>query len=151
MQPKTKSTAERDLYYVAVKVFLERNGRFLIFKDRYGDWDIPGGRIRKHEFSTPLEQVLKRKMKEELGSSIRYNLGKPMVFMRHERKEESGGETVRIFAIGYQATLLNSEIKLSGQHVEFVWVPIKSFNPTNYFEGGWLKGVKEYLKLKRGK
>jgi predicted NUDIX family NTP pyrophosphohydrolase len=45
--------AERDLYCVALKVFLEHNGNLFIFKDRYGDWDIPGGRIEMDEFSTP--------------------------------------------------------------------------------------------------
>ena len=47
---KSKRGSERDLYYVAVKVFLERKGKLFIFKDRYGAWDLPGGRIQKHEF-----------------------------------------------------------------------------------------------------
>ena len=45
---------ERDIYYVAVKVFLEHNGRLLIIKDKQGDWDLPGGRIR----TTELENLL---------------------------------------------------------------------------------------------
>ncbi len=142
--------SERDLYYVAVKAFLEKDGKFLIFKDKYGDWDIPGGRIQKHEFNVSLEKVIERKLKEELGNSVKYVLSKPIVLMRHERKEvDKNGTTVRIFAIGYRATFLRGKINLSDMHIEFKWVPIKSFNPNGYFDGGWLKGVKDYLKLSR--
>lgn len=28
-----------------------------------------------------------------------------------------------------------------------LWVDPKTFKPEEYFEGGWLKGVEEYLKL----
>lgn len=149
MKSGTKNAGERDLYYVAVKAFLERDGEFFIFKDKYGAWDLPGGRIQKHEFDKPLEEVLKRKLIEELGNSIKYSLIKPIVFMRHERREATGKD-VRIFAVGYQATFLRGDIELSGQHTESIWVPIKSFKPQNYFEGGWLKGVEEYLKIRRG-
>jgi len=51
------TTAEnKDLYFVAVKIFLEdKDGRLLITKDRFGDWDLPGGRLRekdtKHKIS----------------------------------------------------------------------------------------------------
>lgn len=145
----SKARSERDLYYVAVKAFLEKDGKFFIFKDKYGDWDIPGGRIQKHEFDVPLEQVLKRKMKEELGSQVKYSLGKPIVFMRHQRREETLGENVRIFAIGYQATLTGGKIRLSEQHTQSMWAPIKGFKPGDYFEGGWLKGVEDYLKFRR--
>jgi len=104
-------------------------------------------RAQKSEFSVPLEKVLNRKLKEELGASVRYKLGKPIVFMRHEREEN--GSNVRIFAIGYCATLLNRKIKLSAHHTESMWVSIKNFNPDAYFKGGWLKGVKEYLALRK--
>ena len=63
-------TSERDLYYVAVKVFLERDGEFFVFRDRFGDWDLPGGRIQKHEFDVPLEKIVERKLREELGTSV---------------------------------------------------------------------------------
>ncbi|TAL48007.1 NUDIX domain-containing protein [archaeon] len=140
--------AERDLYYVALKVFLEHDGNLFIFKDKYGDWDIPGGRIKTDEFSAPLEKVIERKMREELGSSVKCKLGNPIVLMRHERQEN--GKNVRIFAVGYTATLTGGHIQLSEQHTDYEWVPIKSFEPEKYFTGGWLEGVKEYLAIKRG-
>lgn len=38
---------QKDLYFVAVKVFLEKEEKFFIIKDGFGKWDIPGGRIKK--------------------------------------------------------------------------------------------------------
>src|ERR1700722_1007184 len=93
---------EKDTYFVAVKVFLEQDGKLLILKDNFGDWDLPGGRIKKDEFEVPLDQIIKRKMSEELGDNIEYTIGKPVVFMRHERQEAApGNPTVRIFAVGF--------------------------------------------------
>ncbi|MFA7286579.1 MAG: NUDIX domain-containing protein [Patescibacteria group bacterium] len=137
---------DKEQYYVAVKVFLKKDGRLLIMKDKFGDWDLPGGRIRKDEFSVPLQDVVERKMLEELGGDIRYTIGKPVVFMRHERVEQvPGNPTVRIFAIGYEGTLESGEIVPSELHPEVLWVDPKSFRPEDYFTGGWLTGVKEYL------
>ena len=75
---------------------------------------------------------------------------KPTVFMRHERQEVmEGNSTVRIFAVGYSATLNGGEIILSPRHTEMKWVDVKTFEPERYFSGGWLKGVQEYLELAR--
>ncbi len=142
---------DKDLYFVAVKLFLEHKGKLFIFKDRYGAWDLPGGRIKKEEFHTPLEDIIRRKITEELGNEVAYALGKPVTFMRHERHESvPGNPLVRIFAIGYQATLINGEIHLSGQHTEMHWVDPNTFIPEDYFSGGWLEGVKEYLRIRGG-
>ena len=141
---------EKDTYFVAVKVFLERDGKLLILKDNFGDWDLPGGRIKKDEFDVPLDQVIERKMREELGNEIHYTIGKPVVFMRHERQEATpGNPTVRIFAVGYEGTLTSGEIKTSERHPELLWVDPKDFRPEQYFNGGWLKGVQEYLALQK--
>ena len=142
-------TDHKDLYYVAVKIFLEDNGRLFIFKDKFGDWDLPGGRIRKDEFEAPLDEVIKRKISEELGDTMQYEIGKPVVFFRHERTEASSDQQVRIFAVGYEGKFLGGKIKLSELHTESQWVDIPTFKPKKYFTGGWLKGVQEYLKLKR--
>ncbi len=140
------NTNEKDTYFVAVKVFLQKGKELLILKDNFGDWDLPGGRIKVDEFSTPLEQVIKRKMSEELGDNIQYSIGKPVVFMRHERVERApGNPVVRIFALGYEGKLESGEIKLSDRHPEMMWVDINTFKPGNYFKGGWLKGVQEYM------
>jgi len=139
---------DKDKYFVAVKVFLEKDGKLFIFKDGFGQWDLPGGRIKTDEFNTPLDQIIHRKMSEELGDDVKYTIDQPIVFMRHERTEQTpGNPTVRIFAIGYQASYEVGEIHLPSHHKELEWVDIKTFKPENYFTGGWLKGIQEYLDI----
>ena len=142
------NTEQKDAYFVAMKVFLKKDGELLILKDNFGDWDLPGGRIKKDEFDTPMEQIIKRKMSEELGDNIQYSISKPIIFMRHERVEQSeGNPTVRIFAVGYEGILENGSIQLSKRHPEMLWVNPNDFEPEKYFKGGWLKGVREYLSI----
>lgn len=141
---------EKDTYFVAVKVFLEQDRKLLILKDNFGDWDLPGGRIRTNEFEVPLEQIIDRKMREELGHDVVYTIFEPCVFMRHERTEVApGNPVVRIFAVGYSAVLNTGTIRLSPRHTEMKWVDIQTFEPEAYFTGGWLKGVQEYMTVKR--
>jgi 8-oxo-dGTP pyrophosphatase MutT (NUDIX family) len=140
---------DKDLYNIAVKVFLEDGkGNLLITKDRFGDFDLPGGRLLPDDFSVPLEQVVERKVREELGSSIHYTLGEPVVFMRHERDEilaDAKKGKRRIFAIGYKALYQGGDIALGKNHELHEWVQLKTFKPETYFTGGWLLGVKEYM------
>ncbi len=143
------SQDQKDTYFVAVKVFLKKDGKLLIMKDNFGDWDLPGGRIKPHEFETPLDDIIKRKMLEECGNEIQYSIGKPIVFMRHERIEASSGQPVRIFAVGYEGTLESGEIQTSERHPEYLWVDPQDFKPEEYFKGGWLKGVQEYLNISK--
>ena len=142
------SPFEIDLYYVAVKLFLIDGDKLLITHDIFGDWDLPGGRIRKDEFNKPLESVIERKVNEELGQDIKYTLGVPRVFFKVERQEHNlGGQLVRIFGVGYEASYLGGEIRLGDHHDQMEWVETKSFQPEQYFTGGWLSGVKDYLRL----
>ncbi len=142
--------AQKDAYFVAVKLFLEKEDSLFIFKDKFGCWDLPGGRIKKHEFETPLKDVIRRKMIEEVGEELQYSFDeRPDVLMRHERIEASpGNPTVRIFGIGYRAQWLGGEVRLSDAHTEMKLVDIKNFKPEEYFTDGWLKGVQEYLALR---
>lgn len=141
------NSSEKDSYFVAVKLFLLKDGKLLIMKDNFGDWDLPGGRIKQDEFDAPLEKILRRKMGEELGHSADISVGKmPVVFMRHQRVEQApGNPTVRIFALGYEGQLNGGDITLSPRHTEMLWVDPKDFKPEDFFTGGWLKGVQEYL------
>lgn len=131
---------------MAVKLFLRDGERLLITHDIFGDWDLPGGRLRKSEFETPFEEVIARKMHEEIGDDVRYEIGAPEVFFRVEREENDiNNERVRIFAIGYTATYLGGEIVLGDHHDKMQWVDVNTFKPEDYFAGGWLAGIQEYL------
>ena len=144
---------DKDLYFVAVKVFLRDGDKLLITHDIFGAWDLPGGRIKPDEFNKPLTEVINRKMQEELGSEVKFSLASPNgVFFRVERKEHGlGGKKVRIFAVGYDSKYLSGKIQLGDHHDQMKWVDISSFDPGIYFTGGWLSGIKEYLDKVLGK
>ena len=145
-----KDNTQKELYFIAVKVFLEKDGKLLILKDSFGHWDLPGGRIKKDEFDSPLEDVVRRKMYEELGAKAKVKFNDPTIFMRHKREEVVGdSKQAKIFALGYVATLESGEIELSPSHTDMLWVDIRTFKPEEYFTGGWLAGVKKYLDLKK--
>lgn len=137
----------RDLYFVAMKVLLRDGDKLLITHDIFGQWDIPGGRIQKQEFGVPLEQVIERKMIEEVGAEVQYKLGEPRVFFRVERLEHSSQQIVRIFAVGYEAEYIGGDVRLGDHHDTYEWVDVKTFDPGGYFEGGWLEGIKDYQKM----
>ncbi len=134
----------RDQYYVAMKVLLRDGDKLLITHDVFGDWDIPGGRIRLSEFESSLESVIERKMHEELGPDVQYSLGEPKVFFRVARVEQLLNEEVHIFAVGFEANYLGGELKLGEHHDKMEWVNVHTFDPSAYFTGGWLKGITEY-------
>lgn len=137
---------DKDLYHVAVKLLLRDDDNLLLIHDIFGAWDIPGGRIKPDEFETPLEDIIERKMREELGDNIRYKLGSPKVFFRVEREEHGlNGQKVRIFGIGFEADYLGGEVQLGDHHDQLYWMDIKVDNPAKYLAGGWLVGMQKYL------
>ena len=136
---------QKDLYYVAVKLFLRDGDTLLITHDIFGEWDLPGGRMRKDEFNTPFDTIVERKIREELGPDLKYELGQPHIFFRVERIEAGLNKKVRIFAIGYDAIYRGGDIKLWDVHNQMEWVDVRTFQPEKYFTGGWLTGVQEYL------
>jgi len=139
----------KDVYFVAAKALMRDGDKLLLTHDIFDQWDLPGGRIKKDEFQKPLEEVLARKISEELGDKIRYEIGRAVTFFQVERIEhlETGGEMpVRIFGIGYEVSYLGGEIDLGKHHDKLEWFDTSTLNPSDYLTGGWEKGVEKYLK-----
>ncbi len=141
---------ERDLYFIAVKLLLRDGDKLLVTHDIFGDWDLPGGRIRMNEFETPIFDIIERKVQEELGTAVRYTLGKPVVTFRVERFEATLQKKVHIFAVGYEATYRGGEIILGEHHDDMKWVDVTTYDPAADFTGGWLKGLQEYFENLEG-
>lgn len=82
--------SKKDFYNVSLKVFLKNNrGEVLALKANRGGsykgfYDLPGGRINIDEFETPLENIIKREVAEEIGNvKFKINL-KPVALGRNE-------------------------------------------------------------------
>jgi len=131
--------------FFAYKVFLRDGDNLLITHDIFGDWDLPGGRVQGGEFGGPHEEVIKRKIREELGDKVRYELGRFQTIFQVTRHEHNLDKEVQILALGYAATYLGGEIRLGDHHDKMEWVNVTTFKPEDYFTDGWLVGVQAYL------
>lgn len=131
--------------FFAYKVFLRDKDRLLITHDIFGDWDLPGGRVQIGEFGGSHREAIGRKLSEELGDNIRYDVGEFKTIFQVTRHEHSLDQEVQILALGYAATYLGGEIKLGDHHDKMEWVDMRTFKPEDYFTGGWLTGVQNYL------
>lgn len=135
----------KDVYFIAVKALIRNGDKLLITHDIFKSWDIPGGRIKKNEFQKPLTDVLKRKLSEELGEDIRYEIGDLVATFSVERDEVGIETSARIFAVGYEVKYLGGNINLGGNHDQYVWVDVNDFEPGSIFKDGWDKGLESYL------
>lgn len=136
----------KDEYLVAVKLLLFKKGKLLILKDQWGSWDIPGGRIRKDQFHTSLEDVLDEKIDFELGSEVKYELGDIKTTLRVERIEVGReGQKVRIFAVCFEGKYLGGSIT-GGEYVPHAeWIDFKTANLDDYSDGAsWVPKLKDY-------
>lgn len=140
-----QKSIDKGLFFVAFKLLLRNQNRLLVTHDIFGEWDLPGGRMKPHEFGGSVTDVIHRKMIEELGQSVEYELGEPKVFFQVERIDAGTKHVSRIFAVGFEATYLAGDIVLGEHHDKFEWLVLNDFKPEDYFTGGWLKGIKEYL------
>jgi len=137
------------LFLIAVKIFLRDGDKLLIVHDVWNNWELPGGRVKLHEFRKPLEEAVERKVREELGKEIQYsNLKQAGTFFRVEREEK--GQTVHIFGIGFEAQYAGGDIELSADHDEMRWVDVKKFQPLKLQNNDWMRGVQDYLDKIRG-
>ena len=143
----TNSSSDKGRFPVAGKVFMRDGDKLLIVHDIFKDWDLPGGRILPHEFPGDIHAVIERKISEELGDDIKYEVEDlPETYFQVIRKEHDTGEESCIFAIGFTAKYLGGEIKLGPNHDKYEWVDMNTLVPTDYFAYGWETGVDRYLK-----
>lgn len=129
------------LYNVGLKLILKKDNDFLFLVDAGGVYfDLPGGRIDETEHMVPIPEIIDREVKEELGESIKYKLGKPAFsFRRHVVAKD-----LHIFLIVYEAEYVSGEIKLSHEHCDYQWINPQHFN----FEEKTFFNNEEYLAFK---
>ena len=135
----------KDVYFIAIKASIRNGNKLLVTHDIFKSWDIPGGRIKKDEFQKPLTDVLKRKLSEELGDDIQYEIVDQVTTFSVERNEVGIETTARIFAVGYEVSYLGGAIKLGEHHDSYDWVDVNTFEPSTLFKDGWEKGLQSYL------
>jgi 8-oxo-dGTP pyrophosphatase MutT (NUDIX family) len=127
-------------YHVGLKILL-RNGKKVLFlrSDNKRWWDQPGGRIDNVEDTVPLEKIIAREVKEELGN-IKYVLGKPLFQFRRFGKM---GNLLTI----YDAQYVSGKIKLSVEHSGYKWIdPVRyKFNKKDFMSKEEYEAFVEYF------
>jgi len=132
---------------VSLKIILkDKQGKTLILKTEKnsslnGFYDLPGGRIRENEVKLPVIKILKREIKEELGSSIVYKvIERPISIGRHKNLKKED-----VLWIFFTAEFKRGKIVLSDEHIGYDWVKITKANYKKYFIKGAREGMAHYL------
>jgi len=132
-------------YWVALKILLEKDGRFLFLNSSSsGLLDLPGGRADNDEYEVPLKKILAREIKEELGSKIKYSLGEVIFQCRRYHT----GRKMYNFLIVFGAKYLSGPVKLSFEHSKYQWLDPKTykFKEKEFYSKEEYQAFKEYFK-----
>lgn len=138
------------LYNVGLKVILENDRKEILglWAGKTGmlanSYDLPGGRIDTDEIQTPLEEIIKRELHEEIGS-VKYALNpKPVAVGRHYFPASITGKDkdLKIFLVFFKARYLSGEIKISGEHKDYKWLDLKKEPLEKFFKHGLLEGTR---------
>lgn len=109
-------------YQVGLKVLLRKGNTVLILRDaQTGHADLPGGRINVSEEHLPLDGIVDREVKEELGKEVKYTLGKPLIQFRRFNLERD----TRVFITIYDGLYTSGDILLSHEHATYDWIDPK--------------------------
>ena len=106
-------------------MLLKKGNKFLFLKTAAKPifWDLPGGRIDNVERNVPLEKILAREIKEELGNKIKYKLGGPIFQFRRKGRN---GACFNLLTV-YEAKFLGGGVELSFEHSDYEWTDPKKY------------------------
>lgn len=113
------------VFFVAQKAFIEKNGEVLILFLPNGLLDFPGGKIQEGE--PDLDSALRREVKEETGLDI--EIGEPVHRWYFELPPQHPHAGKKVFLVGMSCKYLGGDIKVSPEHKLYKWV-----NRNNYKE-----------------
>lgn len=110
------------LFHLAQKAFVEKNGQVLILDHELGI-DFPGGRVQEGE--TDFTEELKREVREEAGIEI--EVGLPFITW-YTIDEKTG---IPNAVVGYKCKYISGEITISHEHHGFQWVDKHTYKQLN--------------------
>lgn len=118
---------EDQLFYVALKAVIEKDGQVLVLFDPDLDLDLPGGKIQVGE--TDFSATLKREIFEETG--LKVSIQKPFAtgYINFPTDINHRHAGKKFFSVFFKATYLEGVLKLSEEHDQYKWV-----NKNNYKE-----------------
>ena len=141
---------EHQTFHVGLKAFITNGEKLLILQDPEGFWELPGGRAEKQEILRPLEQILLRETKEELGDQFEYKVNS--IFHAWIRKPDPTKNIAQvyrdndfcIFLIGILCEYKKGDVTLSPEHRDFRWVTKEEVEALE-FENTYKEAVLRYF------
>jgi len=107
-------------FEVGIKALLMRGAELLLVRENTPEreWELPGGRIDVGEELLPPSEVLRREIREELGSAIHFDVeGPALAWVRwHDPPRRP------VFLVAHRCRCVSGEITLSAEHLEYRWV-----------------------------
>ncbi len=147
-----KSVEKNAEYEVSLKVILKnKKGQILLLKmpntsSMAEYYDLLGGRIKESEKVTSFRKIIKREIKEEVGSKIKYTLSEiPVAIGHHTYFSKIDKKEKYIFWVVFEATYQSGNVKISKEHSQYRWVNVTKNNLQNYFTRGPLEVMKHHL------
>ncbi len=146
---------QRDRYQVSLKALvINEQGELLALNALQsgsfaGYFDLPGGRLDVDEFSTPLVDVLRRELQEEIGDIQVEITESPVAVGRHligAESDKSEGESIHVLYLFYKVAYKGGNIKISNEHSGFRWLNLDKHKLPDLFKSGLLEGVSMYHK-----
>ncbi len=101
------------------------------YAERYGLWDLPGGRVNIGE---SLAEALNREITEEVGESIDYEMIGPVCKYVRTIGGYDGKKLIQVACIVHLALLKNREVALSDEHNEYRWVTIEEIRDSSEYK-----------------
>ncbi len=143
-----EKTSEHEFFNVSLKILLlNKKNEVLLLKSPFfskyfrGKYDLPGGRIDKHEINTAFHKLIDREIREEAGKKIKYQLRPDPVALAARRY--TTGKSV--FYVLFEAKYLSGPIKISKEHTEFRWQKITKLNLKKFFHPSLQKLILNYF------
>ena len=141
---------EHQTFHVGLKAFITNGEKLLILQDPEGFWELPGGRAEKQEILRPLEEILLRETKEELGDQFEYKVSS--IFHAWIRKPDPTKNIAQvyrdndfcIFLIGILCEYKKGDVTLSPEHRDFRWVTKEEVEALE-FENTYKEAVLRYF------
>jgi len=118
--------------FVATKAFIVHDGKVLLLQEssnyadgtNTGKFDVVGGRMKPGQ---RFDESLLREIKEETGLNVR--IGRP--FFVNEWRPVVRGEQWQIVGTFFECISTSTEVVLSEDHNEYVWIDPKEYKNYN--------------------